>query len=119
MSNALPRADLKAGRLVVDFAHGAADRRVGFEGIIDRTDLGDVIGLEILDLREQLNGGAAPPRTSTGLPRWSYDKEIDAFYIRITDLEDTASIQVPVVGTAVLDSASQLIRLEVEVGPNE
>jgi uncharacterized protein YuzE len=113
MSDITPDALAKNGNLVIDLGLGAGARRVEFDGVIDLTDFGDVVGVEVLDLRQQLRGGIVSPPVHEGLPRWSYDDEIDAFYIRL--LDSTAPRQQPITGTAVLDDSGRLTALEIPI----
>jgi hypothetical protein len=113
VSSVIPNASVANGVLTAVLVAGHGALRVEFDGVIDQTALGEVVGLEILDLRSQLGDGEVPPAPRDGLPRWSYDDEIDAFYIRLTD--DTAPIQKRVCGTAVLEGSGLLVSLEVPV----
>jgi hypothetical protein len=115
VSSDAPSASVEGGVLTVILVANDGARRVDFDGVLDQTAFGEVVGVEILDLRSQLGDGEVPPGPTGGLPRWSYDDEIDAFYVRVA--EDTAPIQKAVVGTAVLDGAGQLASLEVRVSP--
>lgn len=42
------------------------------------------MGIEILGFCEQI-GIPPPPSPKEGNPRWSYDQEVDAFYVRLVD----------------------------------
>lgn len=95
---------------------GGGAPRAGFDGIVDQNAFGDVVGVEILDLRSHLGSGRVPRGTAAGFPRWSYDEEIDAFYVRLT--EETAPVQTRVAGTTVIDGAGVLLSLEVPVPPS-
>jgi uncharacterized protein YuzE len=103
------------GLLTVTLLAGSAATEMPFEGVIDQTDFGDVVGIEILDLRHQLSGATVPPTPLDGFLRWSYDGEIDAFYIRISD--GAAQRQNVTTGTARVDAQGQLTTLELWVGP--
>lgn len=112
-----PRANVRFDDdvVVVEFSSVPATRSVQFEGVVDRTDLGEVVGLEILDFRRQFSDVSPPSYSGTDLPRWSYDDEVDAFYLRLTDA--TATLQRPIVGTAALDGAGCVVALEIPSGP--
>lgn len=110
-----PRASLEDGLLTVILIAGEVARRIDFDGVLDQTALGEAVGVEILDLRSQLGDGEVPPAPASGLPRWSYDSEIDAFYVRLAD--DTAPIQKPFTGAASLDHGGRLVSIEVPVSP--
>lgn len=60
-----------------------SSRLVEIECVLDLTYLGDVVGIEVLDLRKQLGGGSVSSFRAEGKVRWSYDDKIDALYIYI------------------------------------
>ena len=103
------------GLLTVVLAGGSGDHYVAFEGVLDKTMMGEVIGLEILGVKQQLEGGHALPGPVVGFPRWSYDDEIDALYVRIAD--GSAHMQKMVSGTALLDGFGSILSLEVRTAP--
>jgi hypothetical protein len=115
VSGNTPSASIENGRLTIRFVASDSARRVDVEGVLDQTGLGEVVGVEILDLRSQLGGAEVPPTPGGGLPRWSYDAEIDAFYVRVAD--ERAPIQKRVSGMAVLNGSGLLVSLEVPVSP--
>lgn len=86
-----------------------------FDCVIDQTDLGEIVGIEILDLVRQLAGGRAPSAPLAGFPRWSYDEEIDAFYVHLAD--GRAQVQKSGSCTAYVDQEGQLNALELRVTP--
>jgi hypothetical protein len=75
------------------------------------TDFGDLVGLEILDFRRQLDSAEPSPSLRDGLPRWTYDDEMDAFYVRVA--EGMADTQRSVIGTALLDEAGRVTQLRI------
>jgi len=85
--------------------------KVPFNGVVDVTDLGDLVGLEILDFRSQLGSAEPSPSAGDGLPRWTYDEEMDAFYVRVAD--GTADTQRTVVGTAALDGDGRVTQIRI------
>jgi uncharacterized protein YuzE len=105
-----PLAVVHDGVIKVFLGAGSPDRTTSFDAVIDRTDLGDVVGIEVLDLRRQV-GGSVRSVPSSGFPRWSYDDEIDALYIHLLDAR--AQVQVTASGMAALDGSDQIITLEV------
>lgn len=113
MSDFRPSVAVRVGVLTVTLAPTSGVTRVDFDCVIDQTDLGDVVGIEVLDLEQQLAGGRAPVPPSDGFPGWSYDKEIDAFYVRVAD--GRGQVQKAGSGTAYLDQEGQLSVLEVRV----
>jgi hypothetical protein len=79
-----PTVKLRNGLLIVYLTiNSPSVIETPFECVIDETDFGDSVGVEVLDLRAQLGTGSLPQSPSTGLPTWSYDEEIDALYLRL------------------------------------
>jgi uncharacterized protein YuzE len=94
----------------VSFAESEIVEERTCEGILDSSFLGDVVGIEILFLREQLK--ASPPKDSrTGLPRWSHDPEVDAFYVHLS--EGRAQEQSKVTVRAGIDARGAIVQLSV------
>jgi hypothetical protein len=87
--------------LVARLADATDAKHFDFECVVDMTGLEIVVGVEILDLRRQLQGATVVPRRDTDGFRWSYDPEMDAFYLRVKD--DSARIQKKARGVGVLD----------------
>ena len=107
-----PSAHKEEELLVVELLPLLAPCKVTtFDAVLDLTGLGDVVGFEILDFRRQLNATSPPANELVPLPRWSYDDEIDAFYVRLA--EGTASVQRSVVGLADVDERGRIIRLKI------
>lgn len=113
MSLELPSAALYNGTLVIRFMEAMVSRSMKVICVIDQTDFGNVVGIEVLDFRRQLHGGLLQGPRSAGAVRWSYDDEIDAFYIHVMD--GRGQIQASVVGTVGLDDAQRVVLLEVPV----
>lgn len=97
--------------MIVDLRPITGNHSRSFQGTIDLTDFGEVVGLEILDFQRQLQTSTPVEIKKEGLPRWSYDDEIDAFYLRLS--AEPASAQEPVVGIADVDDMSRLTRLNI------
>lgn len=85
------------------------------EGILDSNFLGEIVGLEILFLRDQLKArppkGSAPPGSGRGVPRWSYDAEVDAFYVHLR--EGRSQEQSKVTVRAGIDSRGAVVELSL------
>ena len=81
--------------------------------VLDLTDFGDVIGVEVLDLARQLDGGAMDPPRSKGAISWSYDDEIDALYIHVAD--GRGQVQRTATASAYIDTSGRVVRLEIAV----
>jgi uncharacterized protein YuzE len=79
--------------------------------VVDATDFGEVVGIEILDVSRQLAGGIVDPVMLQGGIRWSYDDEVDALYVHIADGRGQAQ-RTTAVG-ARLDSTGRLVQLDV------
>ena len=113
MTHFVPRVATGNGMLSIQFADSDIARSTNVDCVLDLTYLGDVVGVEILDLRRQLSGGRVEALSAGGQIQWSYDDEIDAFYVQI--LEDRAQVQRSATGKAHLDSGNRVVRLEVPV----
>lgn len=111
MSNFQPQVRQEDEALFVILAQGSPERWVDFDGILDQTTFGDIIGLEVLDLREQVGIVDIAPSPSVGIPRWSYDSEIDALYLRIAD--GHGYVQRHLIGRAGIDSSLTLVKVEI------
>jgi uncharacterized protein YuzE len=81
--------------------------------VLDLTSFDEIVGIEILDLRRQLNGGTVAASPSGGPIRWAYDDEIDALYVHVRD--GRGQVQRSVAATARLDSAHRVVRLDVSL----
>jgi len=81
--------------------------------VVDLAATGDLVGVEILDFRRQLSGAAPPPHREVLGMRWSYDSEVDAFYVRVGS--DNGVEQVVTEGRAIVDAHTTVVALEVPV----
>jgi hypothetical protein len=115
MSTSLPSAELNGTTLFVRFLDSPTASSVEVACVIDQTDFGDVIGVEILDLRRQLSGGVVDGPRSSGRVRWSYDREIDAFYVHV--LEGNSLVQTPATSKVSLDAAQRVVLMEIPIPP--
>jgi hypothetical protein len=114
MSLEFPFADVQSGTIVIRFLDAAVSRSVQIECVIDQTDFGDVVGIEILAFRQMTGGLLEGPR-SAGAVRWAYDEEVDAFYVRV--MKGRSQVQRSIIGTVGLDAAQRVVRLEAPVPP--
>jgi hypothetical protein len=112
VSDFRPSVTVRGGVWTVSLGAAEGGRQVDFEGIVDQTDFGDVVGIEILDLNRQVEA-VAPHSPRRGYPRWSYDDEIDAFYVHVAD--GPGQVQRVTSGSALVDAAGTLTTLEVTV----
>ena len=106
--------EISDDRLRATIAPGQPAVRKGVKCVLDRDDFRDVIGVEILGIRGQL-GRDASVRPGVAGPnvRWSYDEEMDAFYLHLRP--GTASHQEPVEGLASLNADGELVALEIPI----
>jgi hypothetical protein len=86
-------------------------QRIDVDCVLDMTGMESVVGVEVLDLRRQLNGATVMPAPATAAFHWSYDPEIDAFYLRVQ--QDSARIQRKAKGVAIVDEHDRLVAIEV------
>ncbi|WP_263377687.1 DUF2283 domain-containing protein [Granulicella paludicola] len=109
-----PNAAIGDGTLSIRFSDGSPSQsfEVGFS-TIDLTAFGEVIGVEVLDWRRQLSGGVLYGPAACGQVRWSYDEEVDAFYIHLR--EGRGQIQMSVVCRVGLDPDRRVVLLEVPI----
>lgn len=94
----------------IDLVAGEPSRRVDFDGVIDLSGLGELVGVEILDFKRQ-TGAMTPGCIGDAPPRCGYDAEIDAFYVRIA--EGNSPIQKKARGTVALDADNHILGLTI------
>ena len=117
MTEFQPFAEFRDGVLLVHTAEGEPARSMDLRCVLDLTDFGDVIGIEVLDLARQLDGGTTEPLRWTGVISWSYDDEVDALYIHVA--EGRGQVQRSAIATAHLDSNRRVVGLAIPVpGPS-
>ncbi|HEY5943617.1 MAG TPA: hypothetical protein VIT89_12260 [Solirubrobacterales bacterium] len=88
-------------------------QEVPFECVLDLDDFGVVLGIEVLDFKRQIGVKPPPYDPSKGMPRWSYDEEIDAFYVRFVDRHSPR--QEVREGSAFVDPEGSVVSLEAKV----
>jgi hypothetical protein len=111
MTGFSPFTDVEEDLVRVHLLESDPATTVELECVLDLTDFGEAVGLEVLDLAKQLNGGRIDPVRITGRISWSYDVEIDALYVHLAD--GRAQIQKSVVARAELDNAGRIVQLTV------
>jgi uncharacterized protein YuzE len=79
--------------------------------VVDATDFGEVVGVEMLDVGRQLAGGIVDPASFRGGVGWSYDAEVDALYVHVAD--GRGQVQRGSTVRAQLDSTGRLVQLDV------
>lgn len=115
MSLNFPSADLQSGTIVIRFLDAVVSRSVQVECVMDQTDFGDVVGIEILPFRAQLTGGRLEGPQSAGAVRWSYDAEDDALWVHV--MKGRSQVQTSILAMVGLDVAQRVVRLEAPVPP--
>jgi hypothetical protein len=106
-----PHATISEETISIQFSDTLVSQSAQVACTVDLTDFSDVVGIEALDWRKQLSGGTLDAPSSQGRVRWSYDDEMDAIYIRVSD--GRGQIQRSAVGEAGLDSDRRVVRLDV------
>jgi uncharacterized protein YuzE len=94
-------------RIVISAGIGQRSER--FDCILDRDDFNDLIGVEILSFNEQLRA-TVPSAPACRQLRWSYDSEMDAFYLHVR--EGRATHQDKAVAIASIDKDDVLVSME-------
>jgi uncharacterized protein YuzE len=111
VSEFTPRAAVEDGVLRVQLLEAHPARLLDIDCVVDLTDLGQVVGIEVLDLRSQLAGGTVGPLTVNSSIRWSYDDEIDALYVHVA--AGRGQVQRRTAAQAGLDSNDRVVELAV------
>lgn len=115
MNNSVSEDGEALDNLTISLVAGTIERRARFDGVVDWDAFGGVVGLEILGLRSQVGDLDLPDAIGDTLPRWAYDEEMDALYVRLTG--DTASIQASASGIATFDKGGRLLSIELSLSP--
>lgn len=108
----VPNFQLDAGCLIITLIRGTPVREVSFDCVLDSDNLGATVGVEILSFSRQL-GVSPPPRPESSDLHWSYDDEMDAFYLRLQS--SSASSQSKRTGRASFDDSGTILALEILV----
>ena len=113
MRQSFPSAVITDGIVTICFSDSVASQSFKVACVVDLTDFGDVLGIEVLGWQRQLSGGKiVAPSVSEGV-RWSYDGEIDALNIRLR--EGYSQVQRPATCVVSLDSGRGVVCLELSV----
>lgn len=102
------------GLFHVRMAESSAATELPAECVVDRTGMGEIVGIEILDFRRQLGGATVSPGSDSGALHWSYDPEMDAFYVRCA--REHAPVQIKTTCVALLDPERRVVELIVDQG---
>ena len=84
-----------------------------FDCMLDFSETGEIVGVEIFDFCRQLEGATVAPVRSNDEVHWSYDQERDLFYLRIRPQH--ASNRMKTTGKSRIDSGHRLIGLHVAI----
>jgi hypothetical protein len=84
-----------------------------FDCMLDLTETGKIVGVEIFDFRRQLEGATVAPVRGNDEVHWSYDQERDLFYLRIKPQH--ASNRMKTSGKSRVDSGNRVIGLHVAI----
>ena len=111
MNESFPLLEITNSRISIRFVDSDTTQSIDVTCVVDYTDFGDVVGIEILDWCHQLSGGQVDAPSVSGQLRWSYDNEIDALYIHTTD--GRGQNQKRMTATVTLDANQRVVTLEV------
>ena len=109
MNESFPRVEIIDGMMSIDFVASDATRSHTVTCVLDYTDFGDPVGIEVLDWSHQLSGGYIDAPSVSGQVRWSYDDEIDALYIHTSNAR--GQNQQRTTATVRLDASQRVVAL--------
>lgn len=92
--------------------------RAAVECVIDLTDFGDLLGLEIISISQYLREASVAERSwlyATEFLR--YDDAADSLYVHVAHRENVRVGQRVVPGAVVIDSQGALVRVELYLRP--
>ncbi len=108
-----PATVIDDGTVSVWFSDELPSQSIEVKCTVDLTDFGEMIGVEVLDWHNQLSGAVLDAPSAFVKIRWSYDEEVDAFYLHLVD--GRGQIQRSVVGKVGIDSNRRVVLLEVPI----
>jgi hypothetical protein len=111
MNGLFPRIDISDCMMAIYFMAADAAQSYVVACVMDYTDFGDLVGIEVLDWRKQLSGGRIDGPSTSEYPRWSYDDEIDALYIRTSDAR--GQNQQRATASVDLDASQRVVALQI------
>jgi hypothetical protein len=109
MNESFPFVEIANGVMSIHFMASSPVRSLTVSCVIDYSDFGDLVGIELLDWRRQLSGGQLDVPSSSGQLRWSYDDEIDALYLHTSDAR--GENQQRTTATVQLDALRRVVAL--------
>ena len=111
MNEPMPTVVSADGVISVRFLDSDVTQSIEVVCVVDFTDFGVVVGIEILDWHRQLSGGQIDSSSASGKLRWSYDQEIDALYIHTGD--ERGQNQEGTICTVRLDANQRVVTVDV------
>jgi hypothetical protein len=111
MNGLFPRVEITEGMMAIYFMAADTAQSYVVTCVMDYTDFGDLVGIEILDWHKQLSGGRIDAPSASEYPRWSYDDEIDALYIRTSDAR--GQNQQRTTASVDLDASQRVVALQL------
>jgi uncharacterized protein YuzE len=115
MTSLTPVATIRDGNLRICFSDAQSSQSVQIDCVIDLTDFGDILGIEVLDWQRQLSGAsiAIPSPDDTTKLNWTYDDEIDALYITLK--RGYSQVQKPTKCKVGMDAHKHVVYLELSI----
>jgi hypothetical protein len=109
-----PRYRIDRGLLQVWFSGGRSVNRPSFDCLLNVTDAGEFVGVEIPDCRRQLEDVSFPAARADGAFQWSYDAERDIFSVHLG--RPGGLVQKDSTGRARVDGQGSILHLQVTLG---
>jgi hypothetical protein len=109
-----PRYMVHQGMFYVWFSGERSVKRHSFDCLLNVTDKGELVGIEIPDCRQQLEDASFPPARANGAFQWSYDAERDIFSVRLG--QPSGGVQKESSGRARVDDQGAILDLQVTLG---
>ena len=118
--NSIPYIKRNVDRLIVNLCPSLVEqsKSINLECVLDFNEYGEVIGIEIIDLKYYAGDKVLDGRKWASINkkegvRISYDEESDAFYLSISDEKSVE--QRSVNGKLILDKKGYMVKLEVDL----
>jgi hypothetical protein len=113
MKQSFPSVVTTDGIVTIYFSDSEASQSCEVACVVDLTDFGDVLGIEVLEWQRQLSGGKIVAPSASERVRWSYDEEIDALSIHLR--EGYSQVQRPATCVVSLDGSKRVVCVELSV----
>lgn len=111
MKGLFPRVEISDSMMSIYFMTTDVAQSCVVTCVMDYTDFGDLVGIEVLGWRKQLSSGRIDGPSPSEYPRWSYDDEIDALYIRTSDAR--GQNQQRTTASVDLDASQRVVALQI------